>query len=256
MLSYQHIYHAGNPADVHKHALLAWMLARMTEKPKTLSYIETHAGRGLYDLGSEAALKTGEAAAGIERLETRLDADHPYRRALAAVRAEHGPRSYPGSPLLAAQFLRPDDPMHLCELHPQEGAALSDVIGHRAKIHAADGFDTAFAICPPTPRRGLMLIDPSWEVKSDYSRMPDVIKKLHRAWNVGVIALWYPILNDGRHRAMLAKLEGLGLPDTLRSEVRFPPVREGHRMTGSGLFVVNAPWGLEDEAALISALFR
>lgn len=255
MLSYQHIYHAGNPADVHKHALLSWALARMTEKPKPLSYVETHAGRGLYDLGSEAALKTGEAAAGIGRLEARFDPAHPYRRALAAVRAAHGSQSYPGSPLIAAHLLRPEDMLHLSELHPQEGAALARTMGRRARIHAADGFETAFAICPPMPRRGLMLIDPSWEVKSDYARLPDIIRKLHRAWNVGVIALWYPILTDARHDAMRERLEALDLPDQLCSEVRFPPVRDGHRMVGSGLFVVNAPWGLAEEARRIAALF-
>src|SRR6056297_1732939 len=102
MLSYQHHYHAGNPADVHKHAALAWMLAYLTAKDKPLSYIETHAGRGLYDLSDPAALRTGEAAQGIGRLERALPADHPYRRCLDETRMSHGPAAYPGSPLLAA----------------------------------------------------------------------------------------------------------------------------------------------------------
>ena len=113
----------------------------------------------------------------------------------------------------------------------------------------------AQSLLPPEPRRGMMLIDPSFEVKSDYDRIPAVIAQLHRKWNVGVIALWYPILADARHKPMLAGLERLGLPGVLRHEVRFPPVREGHRMVGSGMFLVNAPFGLTEETARLSALF-
>ena len=107
MLSYQHIFHAGNPADVHKHALLCAMLNYMTRKDKPLSYLETHAGRGLYDLSSDAALKTGEAAAGIAALTDKFAPDHPYIKALATLRDRHGPSAYAGSPMLAALSLRP-----------------------------------------------------------------------------------------------------------------------------------------------------
>ena len=124
MLSYQHAFHAGNLADLQKHAALAAMLDYLLRKDKPLSYVETHAGRGLYDLGSAEARKTGEAAQGILLDEAALAEDHPYRRALAAVRARHGPRAYPGSPLLAATLLRPGDRLHLAELHPQEHAGL------------------------------------------------------------------------------------------------------------------------------------
>ncbi len=125
MLSYQHLYHAGNLADVHKHALLAWMLAYLAAKDKPLTYLESHAGRGLYDLGAPEALRTGEAAAGIGRLEAAFAPDHPYRQALDRVRAQHGPRAYPGSPMLAALLLRDSDTVHLAEQHPQEFAALA-----------------------------------------------------------------------------------------------------------------------------------
>lgn len=259
MLSYQHIYHAGNLADVQKHALLAWMLGYLTRKDKPLSYIETHAGRGLYQLDAPEAVKTGEAAAGITRLlqEQALDADHPLSRAIAAVRARHGAAAYPGSPLIAAELLRPGDALHFAELHPREHAALTGALApYEAKAHKQDGFELALSLAPPTPRRGLCLIDPSYEVKADYARIPGIIGKLHRKWNVGVIALWYPILTDGAHKQMLAALEAQALPGALRHEVRFPPVREGHRMVGSGMFVVNAPFGAEEEAARISALFR
>lgn len=255
MLSYQHIYHAGNPADVHKHALLAAMLDYLTRKPKPLSYLETHSGRGLYDLGAEEALKTGEAAAGVDAYLPKLPADHPYLRALREVRAAQGPAAYPGSPLLASTLLRKGDRLHLAELHPQEYAALSEAMTHKAKCHNEDGFDMAHKVAPPEPRRGMLLIDPSYEVKSDYELVPTQIIKLHRKWNVGVIALWYPILEGGAHVPMLGKLETAKLPGVLRHEVRFPPVREGHRMVGSGLFVVNAPYGLDDAAKLIGRAF-
>ncbi len=256
MLSYQHIYHAGNPADVHKHALLCWMLGYMTGKAKPLSYIETHAGRGLYRLDAPEAVRTGEAAAGVGRLLEAgvVQQDHPYPRALAQVRAEHGAQVYAGSPLLAAMLLRAEDRMDLAELHPQEHDALRFAMSPcGARVHKRDGFDMAQSLCPPTPRRGLMLIDPSYEVKDDYSAIPGQIAKLHRKWNVGVICLWYPILTSAMHGPMLSALKAQDLPNALRHEVRFAPVRPGHRMVGSGLFVVNAPFGLAAEAARLSA---
>jgi 23S rRNA (adenine2030-N6)-methyltransferase len=259
MLSYQHIYHAGNLADVQKHALLCAMLDYMTRKDKPLSYMETHAGRGLYQLDAPEAVKTGEAAAGIELILSRglLPDDHPYLAALARVRAAHGDRAYPGSPLLAAECLRPQDKITLAELHPQENAALEYAMSvTNARVLKQDGFAMAQALTPPDPRRGVLLIDPSYEVKADYDAIPKAIAKLHRKWNVGVIALWYPILTSGAHGPMLAALETLNLPKTLRHEVKFPPARDGHRMIESGMFIVNAPYGLEDEAARLTKLFK
>lgn len=262
MLSYQHIYHAGNLADVHKHALLATMLDYLTRKDKPLTYMETHAGRGLYALNAEEARKTGEAAAGIERIE-RLNwfsPDHPYMRALAAVRRAHGPAAYPGSPLVAANLLRPIDAIQLCELHPQEFAALQhNLAAFGGILHHKDGLQMALGLTPPTPRRGMMLIDPSWEVKSDYDLIPKLIGQIARKWNVGIVALWYPIFaatvaSAPAQRAMVNGLRAAH-PEALISEVAFPPAREGHGMTGSGMFVLNPPWGLEGEARRLGQLF-
>jgi len=252
MLSYQHLYHAGNMADVQKHALLAWMLHYLTQKDKPLSYIETHAGRGLYDLSAPEAVKTGEAMAGIARAEAAFPEAHPYRQRLNEVRASAGPRAYPGSPMLAALSLRQGDSLHLAELHPQEHAALSaNLAPWGAHIHRQDGFEMALALTPPTPRRGLMLVDPSYEVKEDYDRIPAFLQKIARKWNVGILALWYPILTDAPHAPMLAALQD-AFPEALRAEVRFPPARAGHRMAGSGMFVVNPPFGAAEEAARIA----
>ena len=260
MLSYQHIYHAGNLADVHKHASLAWMLAYLTAKDKPLTYLETHAGRGLYQLDAPEAVKTGEAAQGIARVADWFAPAHPYARRLAETRALHGPAAYPGSPLLAALSLRPTDRIHLADLHPQEVAALDYTMSpYPATVWQRDGAEMALALCPPDPRRGLLLIDPSYEIKDDYQTLPSLIRRLHRKWAVGVIVLWYPILTDAPHRPMLRLLTELfaaeGGPETIRHEVHFPPARPGHRMVGSGLFILNPPYGYAAEAARLSAQY-
>lgn len=255
MLSYQHEYHAGNLADVHKHSLLAWMLNYMTAKPKPLSYLETHAGRALYDLRSDQAVKTGEAAQGIGKVADWFGPDHAYARALAQVRQQHGPDAYPGSPMIAAEVLRFEDNLTLAELHPQESAALKDAMApYPATVVQRDGFAEAISRTPPDPRRGLLLCDPSFEVKDDYKTIPDFFAKLHRRWGVGVLVLWYPILTSGVHQGMVKALHA-AIPAGLTHEVRFPPARPGHGMVGSGLFVVNAPYGFADEAAKLSKRF-
>ena len=255
MLSYQHAYHAGNLADVHKHALLATALDHLTRKDKPLSYFETHAGRGLYRLDGPEALKTGEAAQGIGRVGGWFPPDHPYTRARATVAADHGAASYPGSPLIAAALLRAFDTMTLAELHPAEVAALRDAMPKRyVQVLQEDGLAMALSRTPPDTRRGCMLIDPSFEVKTDYDRIPDLIAKLHRKWNVGVILLWYPILANQAQSLMTQTLR-MGFPGALCHEVRFPPARPGHGMIGSGMFVLNPPFGLSDEAARLSGLY-
>lgn len=256
MLSYQHAYHAGNLADVHKHALLAWALAYLTAKAKPLTYIETHAGRGLYDLTGAQADKTGEAAVGITRAQSWLPPDHPYLRCLAEVRGVHGAQAYPGSPLIAATMLRESDVIHLCELHPQEFRALeANLAPWGAHVAQVDGLEAALTLTPPTPRRGLMLIDPSYEVKADYDRLPQIIAKVVKRWNVGIIALWYPILLDIPHVPMLTALT-MDFPQALRSEVRFAPMRAGHQMAGSGMFIINPPYGMAEAAARLHVAFE
>jgi 23S rRNA (adenine2030-N6)-methyltransferase len=258
VLSYQHIYHAGNLADVHKHAMLAAALALMTARDKPMTYIETHAGRALYDLGAPEALRTGEAATGIARALASgwFPPAHPFARAIAATRAEHGADAYPGSPLIAAHLLRPGDRLALADLHPQEHAALAAAMKpYGATVRRQDGFAFALSVTPPEPRRGLLLIDPSYEVKADYTAVPRLISQLAQRWNVGVILLWYPILADHRHRGMVAALTDAAHPRVLAHEVRFRAAKDGHGMTGSGLFVLNPPFGLRDEAERLTGLF-
>lgn len=262
MLSYQHIYHAGNRADVHKHAALAVMLDYLTRKDKPLSYLETHAGRGLYDLTAPEATKTGEAQEGIARLAAGFRADHPFAKAQARIKAAHGPDAYGGSPLIAAQMLRPTDRLYLAELHPQEFQALgtamrADGTGPLRQVYHQDGFELAQSVIPPDPKRGLILIDPSYEVKEDYTRIPRQIAALHRKWNIGVICLWYPILGGPSaelQQKMLAELTAAH-PEALRHDLDFGAARAGHRMTGSGLFILNPPYGLAPELDEIAAIF-
>ena len=256
MLSYQHIYHAGNLADVQKHAMLSWMLAYLTQKDKPLCYIETHTGRGIYDLGSDEAIKTGEAAAGIGRVEARFAPDHPYRLRLAEVRAQWGPEAYPGSPLIAGLSLRETDRLHLAELHPQEFRALKENLAlWEPHVEQKDGFEFALSLTPPLPRRGLMLVDPSYEVKADYDDIPGFLQNVARKWNVGVLVLWYPLLT-GKPQAEMVRALKIAFPQGFCQEINFPPARDGHRMVGSGLFVVNPPYGLEEAAKEVARAMR
>ena len=208
MLSYQHGYHAGNAADLHKHIVLAELLARLTAKPRGITYLETHAGRGLYDLTAPEALKTGEAAAGIARVA--VPPDSPYGRALAETRARHGRQAYPGSPLIARLLTRAQDRLALMELHPAEHAALRAALaGEGVAIHHRDGREGALALAPFTPRKGLVLIDPSYEVKSEYADTAGFARRLIGKWPQATVLVWYPLLPAGRHSELLAGLAGV-----------------------------------------------
>jgi 23S rRNA (adenine2030-N6)-methyltransferase len=256
MLSYQHSYHAGGPADVHKHACLAVLLAALTAKPRPLTYIESHAGRGLYDLAAPEAVKTGEAWAGVGAALANgaLPADHPWVAAVAAARAGHGAAAYPGSPTIARRLLRPDDRLHLMELHPREHAALRlNLGGPGVHIHRRDGYEGVPALLPPIPRRGLVLIDPSYEIKTEYAAAADLALTVHRRWPEAVVLLWYPVLEAGRHGELLHRLHGAAGP-VWRDEVTLKG--SGLRMQGSGLVCLNPPFGAEERLrGTSSALF-
>lgn len=238
MLSYQHAYHAGGPADLHKHIALAELLALLTRKPRGITYMETHAGRGLYDLSSDEAAKTGEADEGI----SRISLPHcPFAEALKSTRLMHGDMAYPGSPAIAAALLRDNDKMQLMELHPAEFKALRTNLEGEAAIHRRDGFEGVLAISPPKPRKGLVLIDPSYEVKTEYTQVADFAYKLMAKWPEATIMIWYPILKAARHKDMLAALPQPYITD----EVSFS-LKDNKGMTGSGLALVNPPYGSEE----------
>jgi len=238
MLSYQHSYHAGNPADLHKHLVLAGLLTLLTRKARGISYLETHAGRGLYDLGTPEALKTGEALEGIQALTLP---DCPLATALAHTRTRHGSNAYPGSPLIAQTLLRPQDQLHLMELHPAEYRALRlNLRAENTAIHKRDGYEGVLALSPPKPRKGLVLVDPSYEVKTEYIQAAEFTRQLMAKWPEATVLLWYPLLPAARHVELI---DNLKLP-YFRHEVGFA-LKDGQGMTGSGLLLVNAPYGAE-----------
>lgn len=248
MLSYQHAYHAGGPADLHKHAALAALLALLARQGRPLTYMESHAGRGVYDLSGPEAAKTGEAARGI----ARLTPSGPFAEALAKVRKRFGPSAYPGSPLVARALLRPGDRMLLCELHPAEHAALRAAMhrsppGARYEVHRRDGHEALPALCPPEPRAGLALLDPSYEVKTEYAATARTAAALRRRWPEGRVLIWYPLLPEARHTALVGPLRRAE-PGALVDEAPFAE-RPPRGMTGSGLILLNPPPGAAEALA-------
>lgn len=249
MLSYQHAYHAGNPADLHKHMALAGLLALLTRKSRPVTYVETHAGRGLYDLASPEALKTSEAALGIGSV---AGGDHPYFAVIDAVRDRHGPSAYPGSPLIAQTLLRDIDRLHLFELHPAEHAALAALAAANTTIHHAEGRQGSLDLAPPSPRRGLVLVDPSYEVKTEYDQTAAFARDLLGRWKQASILIWYPVLQPGRH---LHLLQGLAALRPLTDQVSFPQ-KDGRGMSGSGLILLNPPQGAGEVLAATHRLTK
>jgi len=247
MLSYQHAYHAGNPADLHKHLVLAELLALLTRKARGISYMETHAGRGRYDLSAPESLKTGEAAEGIEAITLP---DCPLATALQTTRARFGESAYPGSPLIAQTLLRAQDRLHLMELHPAEFGALRRALRtENTNVHHRDGYEGILSLSPPKPRKGLVLVDPSYEVKTEYEQVAEFTHKLMAKWPEATVMIWYPILPAGRHAELISALK----LNFIRHEVGFA-LKDGEGMTGSGLLLVNAPYGSADILKRIPAM--
>ncbi len=246
MLSYQHTYHAGNAADVHKHLALVCLLQHLRQKESPFTYIDTHAGRGLYDLQSEEALKTGEAQSGIHLLLETMPGDKCLQTYRDAIMAFNSPdsviRFYPGSAALAQHFMREQDRAILMEAHPQEIAALRVNLGRdkRFALHQRDAYEGLPALVPPAIKRGLVLIDPSYEEKQEYERLAGLLQKACRRWSNAVYMLWYPLLREARHEHLLRRLGAAGYSKTLHSEFVLDP--EGDGMFGSGLFILNPPW--------------
>ena len=252
MLSYQHGYHAGNFADVIKHLTLTALLNYLIRKDKPLLYLETHAGRGLYDLNDKKALKTGEARQGIERIweikEQLPSAFATYMQQLACVNKGKNLRYYPGSPCLAINLLRQQDRIVCAELHPGEFEHLQHLshAGKRVYYRNSDGLAELKALLPPVERRGLIFMDPSYEVKTEYRQIPAALKAAYQRFATGVYCVWYPIVDKHHHEQLLRGLKNTGAKDNLRIEFNLaPPIKAG--MTGCGLWVINPPYVLAAE---------
>ncbi len=252
MLSYRHAFHAGNHADVLKHLVLIELTRYLGQKDKPFWVVDTHAGAGAYALDSAHASKLAEYREGVGRLWERKD--HPpavadYMALVRRLNPSGGLKVYPGSPFFALWTLREQDRLRLFELHSKDARLLAENFAHAGKqvvVSPTDGFAGLKALLPPPPRRGLVLIDPSYEEKQDYDRVVKALKEGLSRFSGGTYALWYP---------QLTRLEAHELPQRLK---RLPakwlhvalrvrePAKDGFGMHGSGMFVINPPWTLHD----------
>ncbi|HEX5056567.1 MAG TPA: 23S rRNA (adenine(2030)-N(6))-methyltransferase RlmJ [Gammaproteobacteria bacterium] len=249
MLSYLHSFHAGNHADVLKHAALSLLLNRLKEKDKPFVYIDTHAGAGIYDLKGDEARKNSEFKGGIGRLRQaheRFPELTDYLR-VAQMHDNH----YPGSPQVAADMLRDGDRLILMELHNREVRELRKNLGGdpRVAIHHRDGFEGLTALAPPKPARGLVLMDPSYEVAEDYEKALAALAGAAARWPTGIYMLWYPVLARQRDQSRLLRrrLQDCGFNSLLLAELRVREQQEEFGMCGSALAVVNAPWRFDQQ---------
>lgn len=262
-MNYQHEFHAGNFADVFKHAVYCRILHHLRGKPAAFRVIDTHAGAGLYDLANEKAMRGGEWQGGIGKLmdaripETVATLLLPYLDVVRAVNERGQLRSYPGSPALARAWLRPQDRLVACEVEPKAAAALSRNLrgDTRIKTLRVDGWVALNAYVPPKERRGVVLIDPPFEAEDDFHRLANGLAAAHRKWATGIFALWYPIKGRREADELAKRLRRLALPKVLRGEVLVSALGDSTRLNGAGLIVVNPPWTLESElSALLPTL--
>lgn len=266
-MNYRHAFHAGNFADVLKHAVLAMCFERLNAKDKPWRFIDTHAGVGRYDLTGEEAVRSSEWRDGVARVWEAIRtappavaaALDPYVRVLRAMNPGRHITAYPGSPVLAAELMRADDAIRLCELHPPTRELLEQAMGRdrRVKIEERDGYDALPAYLPPPERRGLVLIDPPFEDgsatrKLDFERMALAARKAVRRWPGGTYVFWRPIKDVAAVRAFDAELathllEDAGLlPEkVLTADIWVRPIGPGP-LSAAGVVIVNPPFGLEE----------
>ncbi len=249
MLSYRHGFHAGNFADVLKHTVLVHIIEYMKQKEKALRIIDTHAGAGVYKLNGPQAQKNREFDTGIGRLWDNAETPAVVAQYLAAVRNvnEHGQlQIYPGSPLLLQTLMRPQDRVFLHELHPSDFQFLRDCMrdDKLVKVLNEDGFAGLQALLPPPDRRALVLIDPSYEVKSDYQHLIKQVIQAHKRFPTGTFAIWYPVVLRQRIDEMEVALQKSGITNIQLMELGLLPDNPEHGMTSSGMIVINPPWTL------------
>ena len=258
MLSYRHAFHAGNHADILKHATLTLILNSLNQKLKPYCYIDTHAGAGLYRLDSEWSTKTGEAALGIQKLwsyRTELPQLKTYFDCIQRLNRDKTLIHYPGSPWIAQTLVRSTEHLVLIELHPEEKNLLRSNFGKTKQVTLVvdDGFHELLARVPPLLKRGLVLIDPSYERKQDYLLTTEALAQAYKRWATGIYAAWYPILASKRDHSdtMLRKIKQGGYSNLLKVELKVMGAQSEFGMHGSGLVIVNAPWQLDTELKAI-----
>lgn len=259
-MNYRHAYHAGNFADVVKHACLVVLMQRLAAKDKPFTVVDTHAGIGIYDLDGPEAGKTLEWREGIGRL---LDLEAPpaplgpYLSAVTKTAEGRPGLRYPGSPAVVRNFMRADDRLILCELHPDDAVALRRFRAGdpRIAVHRRDGWEALKALLPPRPRRGLALIDPPYEEPGEARRVVPAVTQAMRRWPQGIVAVWYPIKGEDERALLARELGDAALPSLVVAELAIHRDLFPARLNGSGLAIAGAPWRIEEEMeAVLAAL--
>jgi 23S rRNA (adenine2030-N6)-methyltransferase len=245
-MNYRHAFHAGNFADVVKHLALVSILTHLKKKDAAFAVIDTHAGRGLYDLSSDEAKRSGEAMWGIERIRDVTDGPEILTLYLDLVR-QSGATTYPGSPLIAAKLLRPEDRLVAIEKHPEDAQALAHTLRpfRRARVVEGDGYAQLMALLPPPERRGLILIDPPYELPDEFGAAAQAVGSALRRFATGIMLVWFPIKSPAAANAFAGEVLAAGPAKLLRLD--FDAGAEGERMGSAGLLIVNPPFGFEDE---------
>ena len=253
MLAYRHLFHAGNFADVFKHALLVQLLRALAEKEKPFCYLDTHAGTGRYDLKHPWAEKAREYATGIGRVWELPDVPEPLTAYLDAVRAENPDGRllvYPGSPRIARRLIRSGDRMVLTELNKRDCAALESLFAgdRQVQVRCMDGYQALKAFLPPTERRGLVLLDSSFDRAGEFARITEALADACRRWATGVYAVWYPLMEPAAMRRFERDLVKTGIRKLLQLELTVGPESWTATMRGCGMLIVNPPWKLDATA--------
>ena len=257
-MNYRHAFHAGNFADVVKHAVLTRLVEYLKLKDKAFRVIDTHAGAGVYNLSSDAAQRTGEWRGGIGRLrDAPLPAAAallaPYLEAVTAVNDGGGFKSYPGSPMIVRHLMRPQDRLSAIELHPQDFQRLKSRFAGDFQVRTIelDGWLALGAHLPPKEKRGLVMVDPPFEQPGEFDRLILGLVKAHRRWPGGIYALWYPVKDRTAVAEFAEGLRQSGIPKILDIRFSIRPTSAEPRLDGTGMVVVNPPFTLESELRTI-----
>jgi 23S rRNA (adenine2030-N6)-methyltransferase len=252
MLSYRHAFHAGNFADVLKHSVLTLVLEYMTRKDKGFTYIDSHSGAGMYSLQEEYAQKTGEYKNGIAKLINQQDLPEaliPYIELIQSLNNENELSIYPGSPGVAKQFTRRQDSAHLFELHPTDIQHLTEFSQrwNKSYVKQTDGYQGVLGLIPPPSRRGVVLIDPPYELKEDYPKAVKTIINAYKKFSTGSYILWYPVVKRELVEQMKSDFINSDVKNLLQVEYCQQADTDEYGMTGTGLFIVNPPWQLQSQ---------
>jgi 23S rRNA (adenine2030-N6)-methyltransferase len=258
-MNYRHAFHAGNFADVVKHLILTRIVEYLKLKPAAFRVIDTHAGTGRYDLGSDEAARSPEWMDGIGRLleqglpPSAAELAKPYLEVVRGENPDGTLTAYPGSPLLVRRLLRPQDRLSALELHPDDAQTLGALFAgdFQTRVIHLDGWLALGAHVPPKERRGLVLVDPPFEEEGEFERLVEGLGKAHRKFATGIYALWYPVKDPQAVNAFVAALTATGIPKVLRTEVTIRPASTPPRLHGSGMIIVNPPYALEGELKVL-----